>query len=433
MSSPDEELKKQKEYPRFVSLLTKNTVALILAGGRGSRLKHLTDWRAKPAVPFGGKFRIIDFPLSNCLNSGIRRIGVVTQYKAHSLIQHLQRGWGFLRGEFNEFIDLMPAQQRIEAEWYKGTADAVFQNMDILRHYAPEFVLILAGDHIYKMDYGEMLAAHAASAADLTIACLDVPIEDARAFGVMSVDEYQRIVDFNEKPETPMPMPGDSSRALASMGIYIFNAKFLYEQLIRDADDHNSEHDFGKNIIPYLVSRYRVFAHRFSESCVGVQNSAPYWRDVGTVEAYWEANMELAKITPDLNLYDHKWPIWTYQEQLPPAKFVFDDEERRGMAVDSMVSGGCIISGATVRRSVLFSNVRVNAYSEVTDSVILPNVDIGRYAHLNRVVVDKGCRIPDGLEVGFDSVKDAERFYVTDKGVTLITPEMLGQYIHHVR
>ncbi len=433
MSSQDEELKKQKEYPRFVSLLTKNTVALILAGGRGSRLKHLTDWRAKPAVPFGGKFRIIDFPLSNCLNSGIRRIGVVTQYKAHSLIQHMQRGWGFLRGEFNEFIDLMPAQQRIEAEWYKGTADAVFQNMDILRHYAPEFLLILAGDHIYKMDYGEMLAAHAASAADLTIACLEVPIEDAQAFGVMSVDEYQRIVDFNEKPEHPTPIPGDPSRAMASMGIYIFNAKFLYEQLIRDADDHNSEHDFGKDIIPYLVSRYRVFAHRFSESCVGVQNGAPYWRDVGTIEAYWEANMELAKITPDLNLYDHKWPIWTYQEQLPPAKFVFDDEARRGMAVDSMVSGGCIISGATVRRSVLFSNVRINTYSEVTDSVILPNVDIGRYARLNRVVVDKGCRIPDGLEVGFDPVKDAERFYVTEKGVTLITPEMLGQYIHHVR
>jgi len=433
MSTLDEEQKKQKEYPRFVSLLTKNTVALILAGGRGSRLKHLTDWRAKPAVPFGGKFRIIDFPLSNCLNSGIRRIGVLTQYKAHSLIQHLQRGWGFLRGEFNEFIDLMPAQQRIEAEWYKGTADAVFQNMDILRHYGPEFVLILAGDHIYKMDYGEMLAAHAASAADLTIACLDVPIEDAKSFGVMSVDAYQRIIDFNEKPENPTPMPDDSSRALASMGVYIFNAKFLYEQLIRDADDPHSEHDFGQNIIPYLVSRYRVFAHRFAESCVGIQNGAPYWRDVGTVEAYWEANMELAKITPDLNLYDHKWPIWTYQEQLPPAKFVFDDEERRGMAVDSMVSGGCIISGATVRRSVLFSNVRVNAYSEVTDSVILPNVDVGRYVHLNRVVVDKGCRIPDGLEVGFDPVKDAERFYVTEKGVTLITPEMLGQYIHHVR
>jgi len=428
-----EDLNKQKEYPRFVSLLTKNTVALILAGGRGSRLKHLTDWRAKPAVPFGGKFRIIDFPLSNCLNSGIRRIGVVTQYKAHSLIQHLQRGWGFLRGEFNEFIDLMPAQQRIEAEWYKGTADAVFQNMDILRHYSPEFILILAGDHIYKMDYGDMLAAHAASAADLTIACIEVPVADASSFGVMSVDEYQRVVAFDEKPEQPTPMPDDPTRALASMGIYIFNAKFLYEQLIRDADDPKSSHDFGNDIIPALLARYRVFAHRFSESCVGTQNDAPYWRDVGTVDAYWEANMELAKISPDLNLYDEKWPIWTYQAQLPPAKFVFDDEDRRGMAVDSMVSGGCIISGATVKRSVLFSDVRISAHSLITDSVILPRVDIGSNVKLHRVVVDKGCHIPDGMEVGFDVAKDAQRFYVTERGVTLITPEMLGQYIHHVR
>ncbi|MEJ5210176.1 MAG: glucose-1-phosphate adenylyltransferase [Burkholderiales bacterium] len=425
---------RQKEYPRFVSLLTKNTVALILAGGRGSRLKHLTDWRAKPAVPFGGKFRIIDFPLSNCVNSGIRRIGVITQYKAHSLIQHLQRGWGFLRGEFNEFIDLLPAQQRIrEDEWYKGTADAVFQNMDILRHYGPEFVLILAGDHIYKMDYGEMLAAHAASAADVTIACLEVPIEDAKAFGVVSVDEYNRITAFEEKPANPTPMPNDPTRAFASMGIYVFNAKFLYEQLIRDADDPKSSHDFGKDIIPYLVSRYRVFAHRFADSCVGAPGDVPYWRDVGTVDAYWEANMELAKITPDLNLYDEKWPIWTYQEQLPPAKFVFDDPDRRGMAVDSMVSGGCIISGATVRSSVLFSSVRVDAYSEITDSVILPRVDIGKHVRLRRVVVDKHCRIPDGLEVGFDHEKDRQRFYVTERGITLITPEMLGQYIHHVR
>ncbi len=433
-SSDDPLLKKQKEYPRFVSLLTKSTVALILAGGRGSRLKHLTDWRAKPAVPFGGKFRIIDFPLSNCLNSGIRRIGVVTQYKAHSLIQHLQRGWGFLRGEFNEFIDLLPAQQRIhEDEWYKGTADAVFQNMDILRRYGPAVVLVLAGDHIYKMDYGEMLAAHAASAADVTIACLEVPIEDAKSFGVVSVDEYQRITAFDEKPANPRPIPGDPTRAFASMGIYIFNAKFLYEQLIRDADDSKSSHDFGKDIIPHLVSRYRVFAHRFSDSCVGAPGEVPYWRDVGTIDAYWEANMELAKITPDLNLYDEKWPIWTYQEQLPPAKFVFDDNERRGMAVDSMVSGGCIISGATVRSSVLFSDVRVNSYSEVTDSVILPKVDIGRYVRLNKVVVDKHCRIPDGLEVGFDREKDRQRFYVSERGITLITPEMLGQYIHHVR
>jgi glucose-1-phosphate adenylyltransferase len=433
-SLEDQSAARHKEYPRFVSLLTKNTVALILAGGRGSRLKHLTDWRAKPAVPFGGKFRIIDFPLSNCVNSGIRRIAVVTQYKAHSLIQHLQRGWGFLRGEFNEFIDILPAQQRVhEHEWYKGTADAVFQNMDILRHYGPEFVLILAGDHIYKMDYGEMLAAHAASAADVTIACLEVPIEEAKAFGVVTVDEYNRILSFEEKPANPTPMPNDPSRAFVSMGIYVFNARFLYEQLIRDADDPRSSHDFGKDVIPYIVSRYRVFAHRFADSCVGAPNGVTYWRDVGTVDAYWEANMELAKITPDLNLYDEKWPIWTYQEQLPPAKFVFDDPDRRGMAVDSMVSGGCIISGATVRSSVLFSSVRVDAYSEVVDSVILPRVEIGRHVRLRRVVVDKGCRIPDGLEVGFDVEKDRRRFYVTERGITLITPEMLGQYIHHVR
>ena len=429
----NDDLSKQKEYPRFVSLLTKNTLALILAGGRGSRLKHLTDWRAKPAVPFGGKFRIIDFPLSNCLNSGIRRIGVITQYKAHSLIQHLQRGWGFLRGEFNEFIDLMPAQQRIEAEWYKGTADAVFQNMDILRNYAPEYLLILAGDHIYKMDYGDMLAAHAASAADVTIACIEMPASESKSFGVMNVDEYERVVAFEEKPEHPTPMQGDPNRILASMGIYIFNAKFLYEQLIRDADDPHSSHDFGHDLIPYLLSRYRVYAHRFSESCVGVQNGAPYWRDVGTVDAYWEANMELAKISPDLNLYDNKWPIWTYQEQLPPAKFVFEEHDRCGVAIDSMVSGGCIISGATVKRSVLFSGVRVNDYSVVTDSVILPQVVIGPRVRLNRVVVDKGCHIPEGMEIGFDRDKDAQHFYVTDRGVTLITPEMLGQYIHHVR
>jgi glucose-1-phosphate adenylyltransferase len=433
-SLEDQSAARHKENPRFVSLLTKNTVALILAGGRGSRLKHLTDWRAKPAVPFGGKFRIIDFPLSNCVNSGIRRIAVVTQYKAHSLIQHLQRGWGFLRGEFNEFIDILPAQQRVhEQEWYKGTADAVFQNMDILRHYGPEFVLILAGDHIYKMDYGEMLAAHAASAADVTIACLEVPIEEAKAFGVVTVDEYNRILSFEEKPANPTPMPNDPTRAFVSMGIYVFNARFLYEQLIRDADDPRSSHDFGKDVIPYIVSRYRVFAHRFADSCVGAPNGVTYWRDVGTVDAYWEANMELAKITPDLNLYDEKWPIWTHQEQLPPAKFVFDDPDRRGMAVDSMVSGGCIISGATVRSSVLFSSVRVDAYSEVVDSVILPRVEIGRHVRLRRVVVDKGCRIPDGLEVGFDVEKDRRRFYVTERGITLITPEMLGQYIHHVR
>lgn len=421
-------------YPRFVSLLTKNTVAMILAGGRGSRLKHLTDWRTKPAVPFGGKFRIIDFPLSNCVNSGIRRIGIITQYKAHSLIQHVQRGWGFLRGEFNEFIELLPAQQRYKENWYKGTADAVFQNLDIIRQYEPEHVLILAGDHIYKMDYGEMLASHATNAADMTVACIEVPLSDAREFGVMGIDEHERIVSFEEKPANPAPIPDQPHLALASMGIYIFNASFLYEQLIRDADEPESSHDFGKDIIPHLVPRYRVYAHRFSESCVGGRpDTPPYWRDVGTIDAYWDANMELAKVTPDLNLYDEKWPIWTYQEQLPPAKFVFDDDDRRGLATDSMVSGGCIISGATVRRSVLFSDVRVNSYSEVEDSVILPGVDIGRYVSIRRAVVDKGCRIPDGMLIGHDRATDEKHFYVTEKGITLVTASMLGQSLHHFR
>lgn len=423
----------QKEYPRFVSLLTKNTVALILAGGRGSRLKHLTDWRAKPAVPFGGKFRIVDFPLSNCLNSGIRRVGILTQYKAHSLIKHVQRGWGFLRGEFNEFIELLPAQQRIEADWYKGTADAVFQNMDIIRSYEPEYILILAGDHVYKMDYGEMLAYHTATAADLTVACMEVPVEEAHAFGVMAVDENDRVIGFDEKPADPKTIPGQPDQVLASMGIYVFNTHFLYEQLIRDADERHSSHDFGKDIIPYLVPRYRVYAHRFSQSCVGERGEPPYWRDVGTIDAYWEANMELTKVTPHLNMYDKNWPIWTYQEQLPPAKFVFDEDGRRGMATDSMVSGGCIISGAVVRRSLLFSNVRVNSFSEVVDSVILPDVTIGRNVYLNKVVVDRGCQIPDGLVVGANREEDAARFYVSDKGVTLITPDMLGQHLHLIR
>ncbi len=374
---------------RFISNLTKNTVALILAGGKGSRLKALTDWRAKPAVPFGGKFRIIDFPLSNCMNSGVRRIGVVTQYKSHSLMQHIQRGWGFLRGEFNEFVELLPAQQRIQEEWYKGTADAVFQNLDILRNTGAEYVLILAGDHIYKMDYGQMLASHVRNKADMTVACINVPIEEAKSFGVMSVDESDRVVEFQEKPEAPNAIPGDPSQALASMGIYVFNAAFLYEQMIRDADDKHSVHDFGQNIIPYLIKKYRVHAHRFTDSCVGAADGNYYWRDVGTVDAYWEANMELTKVVPELNLYDRQWPIWTYQEQLPPAKFVFDNEDRCGLATDSLVSGGCIISGAKVKQSVLFSDVRVNSYSTIEGSVILPKVDIGRYVTLKRVVVDK--------------------------------------------
>jgi len=418
---------------RFVSALTKNTVALILAGGRGSRLRDLTNWRAKPAVPFGGKFRIIDFPLSNCMNSGIRRIGVVTQYKAHSLIQHIQRGWGFLRGEFNEFVELLPAQQRVEEEWYKGTADAVFQNLDILRNMGPEYVLILAGDHIYKMDYGQMLASHVRNKADMTVACLNVPVEDAKAFGVMGVDEHDRIVQFREKPSNPDPLPDDPTQSLASMGIYVFNASFLYEQLIRDADDPDSVHDFGQNIIPHLISKYRVYAHRFADSCVNSADGKHYWRDVGTIDAYWEANMELTKVTPELNLYDSSWPIWTYQAQLPPAKFVFDSDDRRGKAVDSLISGGCIISGSSVRRSVLFSDVRVHSYSNIEDSVILPNVSIGRHVTLKRVVIDKGSIIPEGMQIGVNPEEDRKRFHVSEKGITLVTADMLGQNLHHAR
>ncbi len=419
--------------PRHVSHLTKSTFAMVLAGGRGSRLKQLTDWRAKPAVPFGGKFRIIDFTLSNCVNSGIRRIGVATQYKAHSLIQHLQRGWSFLDGRFHEFIELLPAQQQIEEAWYQGTADAVFQNLDIIRRNRPEYVLILSGDHIYKMDYGRLLAGHVAKQADLTVACLEVPLDEARAFGVMGVNDDWRVTSFLEKPENPPPTPGRTDEALASMGIYVFNAEFLYEQLIRDADDPRSTHDFGKDIIPHIMPRYRVFAQPFADSCVGMTGTVPYWRDVGTIDAFWEANMELTKVLPELNMYDTEWPIWTHQAQLPPAKFVFDDDARRGMAVDSMVSGGDVISGAVVRRSLLFSNVRVNSYSLVEDSVILPDVNIGRRATLKKVVMDKNCRIPEGMVVGVNPEEDRRRFYVTEKGVTLITPEMLGQRIHQVR
>jgi glucose-1-phosphate adenylyltransferase len=418
---------------RYVSRLTKGTYALILAGGRGSRLLGLTDWRAKPAVPFGGKFRIIDFPLSNCVNSGIRRIGVATQYKAQSLIQHIQRGWSFLDGRLREFVDILPAQQRIVEAWYQGTADAVFQNLDILRDYDPEYMLILAGDHVYKMDYGRMLAYHVSKNADITVGCIEVPVDDARAFGVMSVDASERVVDFQEKPEHPGSIPNNPGMALASMGIYVFNTRFLFEQLIRDADEPRSSHDFGKDIIPYLVPRYRVFAHRFGESCVTSSGGTPYWRDVGTVDAYWEANIELTRVTPALDLYDHIWPIWTHQEQLPPAKFVFDDEGRRGMAVDTLVSGGDIISGATVRRSLLFSNVRVDARSLIEDSVVLPDVQIGSDVVLKKVIVDKRCAIQSGERIGLDPREDRKRFHVTERGVTLVTPDRLGQHVHSTR
>ena len=420
---------------RFVSRITKNTYAMVLAGGRGSRLYQLTDWRAKPAVPFGGKFRIIDFVLSNCVNSGIRHIGVATQYKSHSLIQHIQRGWSFLTGQFGESINLLPAQQRVsEKHWYQGTADAVYQNLDILPQAHPHFLFVLSRDHIYKMDYGKLLAFHVEKKADMTVACLDVPVADATAFGVMGVDENARVVKFDEKVANPPTIPGKPDRSLASMGIYVFNARFLFEQLIRDADDPNSSHDFGKDLIPYMVPRYRLYAQSFEHSCVGITNGQePYWRDAGTIDAYWEANMELTKVVPDLNMYDTEWPIWTHQEQLPPAKFVFDDDDRRGTAIDSLVSGGCIISGSTVRRSLLFSNVRVNSHCNIEDSVLLPNVLVGDHAILKRVIVDKGCKIPEGLEVGVNPDEDRKRFHVSPNGVTLITPEMLWQKVHSLR
>ena len=411
-----------------------STFALVLAGGRGSRLGALTDWRAKPAVPFGGKFRIIDFSLSNCVNSGIRRVGICTQYKSQSLIRHIQRGWSFLDGRFNEFIELLPAQQRVTVDWYKGTADAVYQNLDLLRRHAPDYVLVLAGDHVYKMDYERMLLDHTERGADMTIACIEVPVATATGFGVMEIDDTGRITGFSEKPARPLPVPGRDDVALASMGIYVFNAQFLYEQLIRDADDPMSRHDFGGDVIPHLIARgYRVIAHRFAESCVNMIENRPYWRDVGTLDAYWEANLDLVRVTPDLNLYDQSWPIWTHQEQLPPAKFVFDDDGRRGQALDSLVSGGCIVSGSTVRRSLLFSQVHVHSHCTIEDSLILGDCDIGAGSQLRKAVVDKHCRLPPGTRLGIDPDDDRRRFHVTSSGVTLVTPDMLGTPVHHLR
>ncbi len=416
---------------RFISELTRSTLALILAGGRGSRLEQLTLWRAKPAVPFGAKFRIIDFPLSNCVNSGIRRVGVLTQYKAHSLLLHIQRGWGQLNGQFGEFIELLPAQQRLETSWYAGTADAVWQNLDIISAHNPEYVLVLAGDHIYKMDYGPMLAAHVTQQADVTVGCVEVPVAQASGFGVMAVDADLRIQRFDEKPAQPQPMPGRDDLALCSMGIYVFNARFLYEQLYKDADMPGSGHDFGRNIIPGLIERYRAFAYAFRDVQTGVQ---AYWRDVGTLDAYYEANMDLVSVTPELNLYDTEWPIWTLQEQVPPAKFVFDDNDgRRGTALDSVVAGGCIVSGAVVRRSLLSTNVRVEAGAELDQCVVLPQVHVGAGCRIRRAIIERGCILPPGTVVGYDPVADAQRFSVTPGGVTLVIPEMLGQALHHAR
>ena len=418
--------------PRFVSRLTRNTLALILAGGRGSRLKQLTAWRSKPAVPFGGKFRIVDFPLSNCINSGIRRIAVLTQYKAHSLILHIQKGWGFLRGEFGEFVELWPAQQRVvETAWYAGTADAVFQNLDIIRNHDPDYVLILAGDHVYKMDYGAMIAQHVETGADMTVGCVEVDKARSGEFGIMSVDADGRVLRFQEKPDEPETIPGQPDLCLASMGIYVVNRDFLFEQLIKDADTPGSTHDFGKDIIPSVIPRYRVMAHAFRDPRSGEQ---AYWRDVGTLDAFWEANLELIGVTPPLNLYDKNWPIWTYQEQLPPAKFVFDDDDRRGMAVDSMVSGGCVISGSAVRHSLLFSNVRINSFAYLEDSVVLPDVNIRRNCRIRRAVIDRYCEIAEGTVIGYDAAADrAAGFYVTANGVTLVSPDMLGQDVNQVR
>ncbi len=423
---------KTKTSYRHVSLLTRNTLALILAGGQGSRLHELTHWRAKPAVFFGGKYRIIDFALSNCINSGVRRIGVLTQYKAHSLIRHLVHGWSGFQAGLKEFVEILPASQRVGGEWYRGTADAVYQNLDIIRTHNPTHVLILAGDHVYKMDYGPFLAAHADLNADMTVSCVEMPVEDAAGqMGVMTVDEDWRVIAFDEKPAKPNSIPGKPGICLASMGNYIFNTEFLYEQVIKDADTPDTQHDFGRNIIPSIIDDYRVYAYPFRDPETSEQ---AYWRDVGTLDAFWDANMELVSVTPQLNLYDRQWPIFTHQWQAPPAKFVHDEDDRRGSAIQSMVSGGCLISGAEVRGSLLFSQVKVDSYSKITDSVILPEVHIPRRCRLHSCIIDSGTEIAEGTVIGEDHDADRERgFRVTDRGITLVTPDMLGQHLHFTR
>ncbi len=409
--------------------LARHAMAYVLAGGRGSRLMELTDRRAKPAVYFGGKSRIIDFALSNALNSGIRRIAVATQYKAHSLIRHLQHGWNFFRPERNESFDILPASQRVSEElWYLGTADAVYQNIDIIESYDPQFIVLLAGDHIYKMDYEKMLQQHVHQRADVTVGCLEVPRKEASGFGVMDVDDNDQILSFVEKPANPPTMPDKPDMSLASMGIYVFDTKFLFEELRRDAADKNSSHDFGKDIIPYIVKNGKAVAHRFDRSCIRSHaESAAYWRDVGTVDAYWAANIDLTDIVPQLDLYDRNWPIWTYSEITPPAKFVHDKVGRRGLATSSLVSGGCIVSGSTLRETLLFTGVRVHSFSTIEQAVILPYVDVGRSCELKKVVIDRGVHIPDGLVVGEDPELDAKRFRRTEEGVCLITQPMIDR------
>ncbi len=422
----------KNDYSRHVSRLTRDTMAIILAGGRGSRLFELTDWRAKPALYFGGKYRIIDFPLSNCINSGIRRIAVLTQYKAHSLIRHLVHGWSWFRASKREFVEILPASQRVGGEWYRGTADAVYQNLDIIRTHAPKHVLILSGDHIYKMDYGPFLAMHAEKGADMTVSCVEVPVEEAAGqFGVMTVNEDGRVIKFDEKPEQPNSIPGKPGICLASMGNYIFNTEFLYEQVIRDADTPDTKFDFGGNVIPRIIDDYHVYVYPY---CDEKTNEQAYWRDVGTLDAYWEANMELVSVSPQLDLYDTDWLINTHQWQSPPAKFVFDEKERRGTATQSMVSGGCIVSGADIRGSLMFSRSRAHSYSSVVDSVILPDVDIGQNCRIKRAIIDRGSKIEAGSVIGEDHDDDRKRgFRVTDSGLTLVTPDMLGQSLHLTR
>lgn len=402
----------------------KNTLAVILAGGSGTRLQPLTDWCAKPAIPFGGKFRTIDFTLSNCLHSEIRKICILTQYKSHSLNQHIQRGWSFLQQELGEFVELIPAQQRLRCQWYQGTADALFQNLDIFRAKRPEYVLVLAGDHVYTMDYADMIRQHVASGSDLTVGCVEVSLADASAFGIMEVDAENSIVEFAEKPLVPRPLPGRGSHALASMGIYVFNAEFLYRLLVADALDETSTHDFGHDIIPSLIGKARVRAFPFRDTETGRPG---YWRDVGTLDSYYESNLELCKVTPALNLYDKDWPIWTCQEQLPPAKFVFDDDDRRGMALDSLVSAGCIVSGTRVKTSVLFNNVHTHSCSDLEECIVLDNTVIGRNCRIRRTIIDSGCYVPPGSMIGYDAEDDVRRFIVSPNGVVLVTQEMLSR------
>lgn len=411
---------------RYVSALTKDTMALVLAGGRGSRLKELTEWRAKPSVYFGGKFRIIDFPLSNCVNSGIRRIGVLTQYKAHSLIRHLVNGWSHFKREFGETVEIMPASQRYSENWYLGTADAIYQNIDIIRSMAPKYILILSGDHIYKMDYGPMIAQHVERGAKMTVSCIETSVEEAAgSFGVIKVDETYRVKGFEEKPEQPSEVPGKPGTTLASMGNYVFDTEFLLNLVEQDAKQKESSHDFGNDIIPSIIAEHKVIAYPFRAPN---PEEKAYWRDVGTLDSFWEANMEMIATIPALNLYDQKWPIWTYQAQLPSAKFVHNEDDKIGMALESVVSAGCIISGSKVQRSLLFSNVRVETYSYVEDSVLLPSVSIGNKCTIIKAIIDRGCVIPDGMEIGVDHEEDKKRgFRVTDKGVVLVTPSMLGE------